>query len=117
MGSATVEGDSSEKEKLAQECMDLLVKHGYHRASLEEIPIYKRVVGGLVFCLQSDDLTSVDCDILFRPVATVKERVRVAEAICHSFNTAPCNSCTLQQVLSLTWQHALTWQFQRAMER
>ncbi|CAK4129009.1 unnamed protein product [Aphanomyces euteiches] len=87
MGSATV-GDSSEKEKLAQECIDLLVKHGYHRASLEEIPIYERVVGGLVFCLQSEDLTSVDCDILFRPVATVKERVRVAEAICHSFNTA-----------------------------
>ncbi|RHY26057.1 hypothetical protein DYB32_008862 [Aphanomyces invadans] len=80
--------DSTERETLAQECIDLLVQHGYHRASVIEIPIFERVVGGLVFCLQSEALTSVDCDILFRPVATVKERVRVAEAICHSFNTA-----------------------------
>ncbi|ETV92397.1 hypothetical protein, variant [Aphanomyces invadans] len=80
--------DSTERETLAQECIDLLVQHGYHRASVIEIPIFERVVGGLVFCLQSEALTTVDCDILFRPVATVKERVRVAEAICHSFNTA-----------------------------
>ncbi|ETV76413.1 hypothetical protein, variant [Aphanomyces astaci] len=80
--------ESLERDILAQECVEMLVEHGYHRASLVEIPIYERVVGGLVFCLQSEELTSVDCDILFRPVATVKERVRVAEAICHSFNTA-----------------------------
>ncbi|OQR82872.1 hypothetical protein ACHHYP_15379 [Achlya hypogyna] len=80
--------EATEKAQLAQECVDMLVAHGYPRASVAEIPIYERVVGGLVFCLQSEELTSVDCDILFRPVASVKERVRVAEAICHSFNTA-----------------------------
>ncbi|OQS07785.1 hypothetical protein THRCLA_20063, partial [Thraustotheca clavata] len=78
----------SEMEDEALECINVLVAHGYSRAALKEIPIYERVVGGLVFCLQSEELTSVDCDILFRPVATVKERVRVAEAICNSFNTA-----------------------------
>ncbi|KAF0683771.1 Aste57867_24196 [Aphanomyces stellatus] len=85
---APAASESSEHDALGQECVEMLVQHGYHRASLADIPIYERVVGGLVFCLQSEELTSVDCDILFRPVATVKERVRVAEAICQSFNTA-----------------------------
>ncbi|KDO18010.1 hypothetical protein SPRG_16483, partial [Saprolegnia parasitica CBS 223.65] len=85
---AAPSAEAAEKAQLALECVDMLVAHGYPRASVAEIPIYERVVGGLVFCLQSEELTSVDCDILFRPVASVKERVRVAEAICDSFNTA-----------------------------
>jgi hypothetical protein len=87
---------TSESEKQLQRTtfnniIDVLIGAGYHRARINTLSEFDKVVGGLCWCITSSG-EDVDVDILFTENSTIGERITLSEAIVMALRKMNCPS-------------------------
>lgn len=87
---------TSESEKQLQRqtfnnIIDVLIGAGYHRARINTLSEFDKVVGGLCWCITSSG-EDVDVDILFTENSTIGERITLSEAIVTALRKMNCPS-------------------------
>ena len=72
----------------------MLISAGYHRARINTLSEFDKVVGGLCWCITSSG-EDVDVDILFQENSTIGQRITLSEAISSALRKMSC-PCPLQ---------------------
>lgn len=82
----------SEKDYQRQkydEIIELLLSAGYHRARINNLSEFDKVVGGLCWCITSSG-EDVDVDILFQENSTIGQRITLSEAVVKALRKMKC---------------------------
>lgn len=70
------EKEDAEQIAKHQEIIDILVAAGYFRARIKGLSPFDKIVGGLVFCIESLDLDEpLDVDLLFHDNLTIGQKM------------------------------------------
>ncbi|CAB3376087.1 Hypothetical predicted protein [Cloeon dipterum] len=72
-----------------QEITDLLVAAGYFRARIKTLPVFDKVVGGMVWCIVNCNF-DVDVDLLFQENLTIGQRIALTEKIVAVLGQMEC---------------------------
>ena len=85
---------TSEAEKIFRlekfdEILSSLLSAGYHRAAVDSLSEFDKVVGGLCWCITSIGI-DVDVDILFQENSTIGQRIALSEAIVTTLRLLNC---------------------------
>lgn len=72
--------DEEQNVKL-QEIIDLLVAAGYFRARIKGLSSFDKVVGGMVWCMESCNF-DVNVDLLFQENSTIGQKMFVSFSGC-----------------------------------
>ncbi|XP_076253337.1 coiled-coil domain-containing protein 93 isoform X1 [Rhynchophorus ferrugineus] len=72
--------EDEEQFTKSQEIIDLLVAAGYFRARIKGLSPFDKVVGGMVWCIESLN-ADVDVDLLFQENSTIGQKISLTEKI------------------------------------
>ena len=90
----TSEAEKVDRREKLRQIIQALINAGYHRAVIESLSAFDKVVGGLCWCITSIGI-DVDVDILFQENSTIGHRIALSEAIIEALNRMGCPN-TLQ---------------------
>lgn len=72
--------EDEESTQKQQQIMDTLVANGYYRAYIRGLSAFNKIVGGMVWCMDSCD-HDVDVDLLFDESLTIGQQIALTERI------------------------------------
>jgi hypothetical protein len=81
--------EMARQTKIFEEILDILITAGYHRARINTLSSFDKVVGGLCWCIVNSG-EAVDADILFTENLTIGERITLSEAIVNAMKLMFC---------------------------
>lgn len=116
----TVESrEDEEQEKKCQQVMELLVAAGYFRARIKGLSNFDKVVGGLVWCLETCNF-DVDVDLLFQEDLSIGKKIALTEKIVTVTGEMSCpHAIEPHQIQGLDYIHiypVVQWLVRRAIE-
>jgi len=81
--------EDEEQDVKAQESMQLLVTAGYFRARIKGLSNFDKIVGGLVWCLETCNF-DVDVDLWYNDELTIGGKIALTEKIVTVLNAQKC---------------------------
>ncbi|XP_018902228.2 coiled-coil domain-containing protein 93 isoform X1 [Bemisia tabaci] len=108
-----------EQDIKLQEIIDLLVAAGYFRARIKGLSAFDKVVGGIVWCIDSCDV-DIDVELLFQDDLTIGQKISLTEKIVAVLPKIKCpHRIEPHQIQGLDFIHifpVVQWLVKRAME-
>uniref|UniRef100_A0A6P7F8X4 Coiled-coil domain-containing protein 93 n=1 Tax=Diabrotica virgifera virgifera TaxID=50390 RepID=A0A6P7F8X4_DIAVI len=119
---STVQVDVREDEEQLiklQEIIDILVAAGYFRARIKGLSAFDKVVGGMVWCIESCNV-ELDVDLLFRENLSIGQKIALTEKIVAVLPKIKCpRSIEPHQIQGLDFIHifpVIQWLVKRSLE-
>ncbi|KAG5881498.1 hypothetical protein JTB14_001642 [Gonioctena quinquepunctata] len=113
-----VREDEEQSVKL-QEIIDILVAAGYFRARIKGLSPFDKVVGGMVWCIESCNV-DIDVDLLFQENSTIGQKIALTEKIVAVLPKMKCpHRIEPHQIQGLDFIHifpVIQWLVKRSME-
>ncbi|CAG9821762.1 unnamed protein product [Phaedon cochleariae] len=113
-----VREDEEQSVKL-QEITDILVAAGYFRARIKGLSSFDKVVGGMVWCIESCNV-DIDVDLLFQENSTIGQKIALTEKIVAVLPKIKCpHRIEPHQIQGLDFIHifpVIQWLVKRSME-
>lgn len=113
-----VREDEEQAVKL-QEIIDILVAAGYFRARIKGLSAFDKVVGGMVWCIESCNV-DLDVDLLFRENLSIGEKISLTEKIVAVLPKIKCPlTVEPHQIQGLDFIHifpVIQWLVKRSLE-
>ncbi|XP_023011569.2 coiled-coil domain-containing protein 93 isoform X2 [Leptinotarsa decemlineata] len=113
-----VREDEEQSVKL-QEIIDILVAAGYFRARIKGLSPFDKVVGGMVWCIESCNV-DLDVDLLFQENSTIGQKIALTEIIVAVLPKMKCpHRIEPHQIQGLDFIHifpVIQWLVKRSME-
>lgn len=85
----TSEAEKEFRRKKLDQIIRALIDAGYHRAEIESLSAFDKVVGGLCWCITSIGI-DVDVDILFQENSSIGHQIALSEAIIAALHKMGC---------------------------
>ncbi|CAI5442676.1 unnamed protein product [Caenorhabditis angaria] len=83
------EGETDESRQKSREALQLLHAAGYYRGRVESIPVFDRIIGGMVWCIQKC-MIPLNVDVLYRENMSFRTRVPISEALSRALILMEC---------------------------